>query len=54
MYDSSKEWVCSLYILRVFETQRIEADRVLARRTEGNRVLDNRHGNCCILIKHRK
>ena len=24
MYDCSKEWVCSLYILRVSETQRIE------------------------------
>ena len=24
IYDSSKEWVCSLYILRVSETQRIE------------------------------
>ena len=32
IYDSSKEWVCSLFILRDSE------DRVLAWRIEGHRV----------------
>ena len=58
IYDSSKEWVCSLYIPRMSETQRASEDRVLAGRIEGHRVLDSPtiaiNENCCILIKFHK